>query len=309
MILEKAYQRALLSYMVANKITPEMMESDRKISNKAIQYATEQAMEATFNQHSALASTLSQIEQKGGVAGFLTSAVLPFKKTPINIAKTGLQYSPVGIMQATGGTINDITQQRKTLDNQLKNGTITQEEYNSQISNMVNSRIDQMAKGLTGTALGLLGYALAKAGVLKATNKDDEDEFEESLGKQEFSIQIGDNTYSLDWLAPSAIPLFVGANIAEMFNGETEVDENGEEKTMYDKFGDLVSNLSTGLAQAFEPMTEMSMLQGLSSAISSYEQDSSSKLFDIGASAVQSYIGQYIPTAHCSTEGRNYTWN
>lgn len=296
--LKTAYKQALQGYMSANKITAQEMENNPKVANKARQYAIEQAQEATFHQFNALASTLNQVEERGGIGGALTSAILPFKKTPLNIAKTGIEYSPLNIMRSIGGTISDITQTNKELQNQLNKGKITQQEYNSEISNIVNNRIDQMAKGLTGTALGLIGYALSKMGVLKATNKDDEDEFEESLGKQEFSIQIGDNTYSLDWLAPTAIPLFIGANVQELFNetGE-ELNEDGEQKSFYDRLGDTLNTTVTGLTQAFEPMTEMSMLQGLASALSSYEQDSSNKIFDIMASAGQSYAGQFIPTA------------
>ena len=44
-------------------------------------------------------------------------------------------------------------------------------------------------------------------------------------------------------------------------------------------------------------MTEMSMLQGLTSAITSYKQGSSDKLFDLGASMITSYAGQFLPTA------------
>ena len=44
-------------------------------------------------------------------------------------------------------------------------------------------------------------------------------------------------------------------------------------------------------------MTDMSMLQGLTSAISSYEQDGSNMIFDFSSNAVSSYLGQFVPTA------------
>lgn len=291
--LRVAYEQAMRNYMAANNLSKKDMQKKENLE-KARQYATLSAQEATFHQFNSIAQILSQLENKGGVTGFLTSAVLPFKKTPMNIAKTGLEYSPIGIASAATNTFNNIFKDSKKLKTQLEKNNITQEQYNSAISDMVNKRIDQMAKGLTGTAIAVLGYVLAKNGVIKAGNGDDEDEFEEKLGNQTFSIRIGDQTYSLDWLAPSAIPLFVGANMSNLVNGD---EESTEEETFYDRLGKFTNTTATSLAQAFEPMTEMSMLQGLSSAISSYEQDSSSKLFDIGASAVQSYGGQFIPTA------------
>lgn len=291
--LRKAYEQAMRGYMAANKLSSKDME-DSVTLEKARKYATLQAQEATFHQYSALASKISQIEREGGAMGFLTSAILPFKKTPINIAKTGIEYSPIGIISSVGNTIKNVNKDTKTLRTQLQDGKITQEQYNSEISNMVNKRIDQMSKGLTGTALAVLGYALAKQGILKAGNGDDEDEFEEKLGKQTYSVTIGDNNFSLDWLAPSAIPLFVGANFSYLANG----DENStDDETMYDRLGKSLNTSATSLMQAFEPMTEMSMLQGLASTLSSYEQDSSNKLFDIGSSAIQSYAGQFVPTA------------
>lgn len=282
MFLNIAYKQAMQGYMASNKLTKKDMQ-DAKTLNKARQYAIQQAKEATFHQFSSLARQLNAIEKLGDATGLITAGTVPFKKTPINIAKTGVAYSPLGIARAVGGTINDITSNKNKLQEQLKNGDLTQEEYKTEISNMVNNRIDQMAKGLTGTGIAMLGYALAKSGIISGANDDDEDEFDTKLGKQELSLRIGDNTYSLDWLAPTAIPLFVGANIAN---------------TVYDSEDESALNATlTSLANIVSPMTEMSMLQGLASALSSYEQDSANKLGDIATSALTSYAGQYVPTA------------
>lgn len=280
--LKTAYKQAMQGYMSANNLSSADMKG--ATLQKAREYASLQAQEATFHQFSALANTLTQVENKGGIGGKLLEAILPFKKTPLNIAKTGLEYSPVGLASSIGGTINDITRETTKYRKQLEDGKITQEQYNSATSKLVTDRIDKMAKGLTGTALSIIGYSLAKSGLLKAGNEGDKDEFEEKLGSQTFSVKIGDNTYTLDWLSPSAIPLFVGASIQQLLSGESDDTTT-------------LNSLATGLAKAFEPMTEMSMLQGLTSAISSYEQGSSNIIFDFGASAVSSYAGQFIPTA------------
>ena len=85
-------------------------------------------------------------------------------------------------------------------------------------------------------------------------------------------------------MSPSAIPMFMGATVHDLMHSENEDNSN------------TLNSLMTSSAKALEPMTEMSMLQGLTSAITSYEQGSS-KLFDLGASAVSSYLGQFVPTA------------
>ena len=277
-----AYKQAMQGYMSANNLTAKDME-DTKTLGKAREYAIQQAKEATFHQFSNLARQLNAIEKLGDATGLMTSGIVPFKKTPINVAKTGVAYSPLGIARAIGGTVKDITTSKSKLDTQLKNGDLTQEEHKTAVSNMVNNRIDQMAKGLTGTAIAILGYGLAQGGIISGADDDEEEEFDTKLGKQELAIRIEDNTYSLDWLAPTAIPLFVGANIAT---------------TVYDAENESALNATlTALANIVSPMTEMSMLQGLASALSSYEQESANKLGDILTSALTSYAGQYVPTA------------
>jgi len=65
---------------------------------------------------------------------------------------------------------------------------------------------------------------LADAGILKASGSDDEDKekYDEQMGKQTYSITIAGNTYSLDWLAPTGIPLFIGAECYEIMQTEAE---------------------------------------------------------------------------------------
>lgn len=89
--------------MTANKLTEKDLtagtkEADTKLEN-ARKYAIEQAQEATFHQYSSLALLLNTFENKNKITRFATGAVLPFKKTLINVAKTGLEYSSIGIVR------------------------------------------------------------------------------------------------------------------------------------------------------------------------------------------------------------------
>jgi hypothetical protein len=281
--LKLAYRQAMQGYMSANKLKASDMTG--ATLEKARQYASLQAQQATFHEFNAVANTLSQLENKGGLVGGVTSAILPFKKTPMNIAKAGVEYSAVGLAKTLSYDIYQISNKTKTYKQQLADGKITQEQYQAETAKMLNKTIDNMAKGLTGSGIALIGYFLAQKGLLKAGNDDEGDEFEEKRGSQEYSIKIGDNTYTLDWVSPTAIPLFTGATIYQLATG------NGEEKQS------AINSALTGFSKAFEPMTEMSMLQGLTSAISSYEQGSSNIIFDLGASMATSYAGQFLPTA------------
>ena len=50
------------------------------------------------------------------------------------------------------------------------------------------------------------------------------------------------------------------------------------------------------MANSMSPMSEMSMISGLTSALKSYEQDSTKMLGTIGTNAVKSYANQFVPT-------------
>lgn len=274
--LKAGYKKALADYMTANKLTPENI-TDKQLA-KARNYAVEQAKEATFHQENQLATLINQLSNKNKFAKYTTDAILPFKKTPMNIAKLGIEYSPVGLAKST---VYDTVQLRK--------GNIT-----------VNKYIDNVSKGLTGTGIALVGYALAQSGILRASGSDDKEkaDYDEAMGNQTYSIKIGDNTYSLDWIAPSGIPLFIGAEIWEIMQSKNEIGSKStdDEKTYKQAINSAV-NILDGFTNAMNPMTEMSMLSGLTSALQSYQQGSSQMLANMGTNAAKSYVNQFVPTA------------
>ncbi len=273
--LKAGYRKALAEYMTANGLTENNI-TDKQLA-KARNYAVEEAKRATFHQDSQLATLINQLSNKNKFTKYTTDAILPFVKTPINVAKSGIEYSPVGLVKSA------------VLDTaRLRKGDIT-----------INQYIDNISKGLTGTGIAMVGYALANCGILKASGGDDSDKesYDESIGKQTYSIQIGDNTYSLDWLAPSGIPLFIGAEISEMANSKSEEKvSSSDEDSEYNKLLNTGTNLLNAMANAMNPMTEMSMLSGLTSALSSYEQGSAQMIATIGTNSIKSYVNQFFPT-------------
>lgn len=274
--LKAGYTKALSEYMTANKLNPDTI-TDKQLA-KARNYAVDQAQEATFHQASAIATAVNQFSNKNKLTKFVMDSTLPFKKTPINVAKAGLEYSPVGLAKSL---IYDTVKLRK--------GDIT-----------VNKYIDNISKGLTGMGIAVLGYALADAGILKASGSDDEDKekYDEEMGKQTYSIAIAGNTYSLDWLAPTGIPLFVGAECYEIMQTENEEKtSSSDEDSTYNQAIQSATNILDSFTNAMNPMTEMSMLSGLTSALKSYDQGSSQMLASLGTNAVKSYVNQFVPTA------------
>ena len=296
--LKWAYKDAMQDYMSANNLSSEdlrIQESDdeatirektRKL-NKAREVASNQALEATFHQYSALANALNELERKGGFAGGAIKGTTPFKRTPINIAKTGVAYSPAGLIKSIS---YDVIQMKKTIEGvrlDYQEGKITEQQYNEKLSKAINKEIDQFSKGLTGSALTAIGVAMAMTGWLKikAGNEDDEDEFMESLGQQRYSITIGDYNISLDWLAPSAIPLFMGV---EMYNSIKRAEEDEEVS--------ILTALMNGTLNSLNPLFETTMLSNVLSTFASYSSDTSGKMGDVLATIALNYATQYIPS-------------
>ncbi len=272
--LKSMYVKALSEYITANKIDVNNI-TDAQLS-KARQHAIKSSQEATFHQASALATALNQMGKKNNVVKFALDSAVPFKKTPINVAKTGAQYSPVGLIKSA---IFDTAQLRK--------GKIT-----------VNQYIDNISKGLTGTGIAFMGYALAEAGILKASGGDDDkkEQYDEDQGKQSYSIEIGGKTYSLDWLSPVGIPLFIGAETNQQFN-QSKKEKNSkstDDEESLNKILKSVSNIMNASANAMNPMSEMSMVQGLTSILSSYNKENA--VGDMIVNTGKSYVNQFVPT-------------
>lgn len=268
--LKAMYPKALAQYITANNIDVDNI-TDAQLA-KARNFAIRQAEEATFHQDNAIASAISQFEGKNALTRFAAGAILPFKKTPMNVAVEGIQYSPVGLLDSlTRGSIN------------LRKGKINVHEY-----------IDGISKGLTGTGIALLGYALTEAGILKASGGDDQDKnnFESAQGKQNYSLKVGEKTYSLDWLAPTGIPLFMGSELYQL--ASQKVKEKGE-KNNTPEVAKSATKILNSMATAMNPLSEMSMISGLTSTLQSYASGNKG-LENLGLNATKSYVGQFVPT-------------
>ncbi len=272
-----AYKSALSNYMTANNLTPAYLESGSKQSNvvleKARQYAIKQAQEATFRQESDLANKLSALENKNLLSKIVVGGALPFKKTPINIAKAGFEYNITGMIK---NVTYDVYQ--------LKKGKITTAQY-----------IDNLSKGFTGTGIACIGYILTKMGVLSASGADDEkeDKYNENLGQQDYSIKIGNSTYTIDWMSPAAIPLLTGAKIFE--NNENSNKDSKDKSLVSDVWG-KINGVYDSILSSLDPMVEMSFLQSLTKTIRSFSSGNADSIGDMAYNAVESYIGQFVPT-------------
>lgn len=181
--VKKNFESRMASYLEAQGITD--LES---IPADAYTLATQEAYKATFKDDTKLATILSDVRRTLGVPGDI---VMPFTKTPANIAMRGIDYSPVGVANALV---------------KLKNA-----KSNVEVSNALTL----LGQGATGTAAIAVGYALAQSGIIQGALSDDKDEaqWEKSHGKLAYSIKVGDNYYTFDWAQPASIPIILGTTI------------------------------------------------------------------------------------------------
>lgn len=271
--LKLHYIHALGSVLQARGIDLDTISKEQLDS--AREYALKEAMKATYRDASNFATALKKLGASNKTLGFVIEAVFPFKKTPINIAKRAVEYSPIGLL-------------RSIVKYGIEYGKYKSDaDYNEKPS--ASEFIDNLCAGLTGTGIVLLGMLLGSLGLVKSLPDEDDEEFEKLIGSQNYSIELFGYSYTLDWAAPACIPFFMGVSLANMSEGETS--------NWFDVF-------ASSSMDALSPMLEMSFVDGLNKVLSSvkYTQNSQKSnpvgdVANIAWSAMQSYLMQAVPTA------------
>ena len=271
-IFKKAqYIYALSHYMKANGISVETMRNESsQVAERARQYAEQEAYRVTFQEANEFANMLNRLEHKKTDKKSVkalqlgTKALMPFKKTPLNILNRGVEYSPVGLMNGIGDMLTKV-----------RKGKMNATEA-----------INEITQGLTGTGIVALGYFLAETGLLTAGYDEGnkrEQNYENQIGGQNYAITLpGGGTYTLDWAAPAAMPLFVGAALCD----EILSREEGENVGLRD--------IGHALIKITDPVLEMSCMDSLQSALESFGNEGLTS--NMITSAVTSYVMQFVPT-------------
>ena len=270
-----AYANALAKWYKANGITAEQLNTGKVPEStiiKAQTVAIKEAQKATYrdtNRFSAMVSRLGKVDNK--IASALIEGVLPFKKTPANILVRAVEYSPVGLIKSLAV---DTKKVKAYVNGDAENG-MSPAQF-----------IDDVSAGLTGTALVGLGVLLASWGLFSGSPGDDDkqNKFDELGGSQNYALNIGGLSITLDWLAPESMPLFVGVELYNSLSGKSE--DNG-----------FVQNLMSSVMSLSTPMFEMSMLQSVNDLFDNLayiKQGQGS--FKIVTSMATNYISQYFPT-------------
>lgn len=239
--LRFTYMDALGGYLAANKVK-SISDASPELLDRARAYAIKQAQEATFHDSNGLSEWASSFDRgwdkttAGKVAKTVTQGVLPFRKTPANVLVRAEEYSPVGVLNTLVKAVQAA-------------------EGKPDVSGA--DVIESLSKTLTGSSLTVLGYLLGMAGKARAKGSDDDKlkKLEAEEGKQDYSVTLGDgSSLSLEWAAPSSIPFFMGARLAEITDGESPY------------------TILTLLGGVTDPVLQMSMLSGLNDALNNLDK-------------------------------------
>lgn len=250
--LKANYADALGGWLKAHGIksmadaTPEQLDRGRA-------YAIKEAQEATFRDDNVVSKAVNKIGRNP-----ITEGIIPFKKTPANVAVRAVEYSPLGIAETIYKGI------------QTKSG-------NANANDVINS----LSKNVVGSTLAFAGYALAKAGFARGSEDDDDlDSFQKMQGKQDYAVKIGDKWISLSQLAPNSVPLYMGVMLYEALDGGGLTWESA-----YKILGCLN-----------DPLMDMSMLSGVNDALSDVITygDDGSMVWKVLGNAMMSYLTQGI---------------
>ena len=281
--LRNNYAWSLAEYLKANHLDPSVLnaadDASVQAAAQARAWAIKQALENTYHEESAVASALSNfskmlMQSDSKVAktlGVVLEGNFPFKKTPINVLKEALRYSPAGIVEPAVQAVISVIK---------KGNAPSAAEW-----------ADSIAKALTGTGLMALGAYMRSIGLLNSSLDDVAAAGKEGTGEQEYSLRFEDEdgnlvSYTIDWLSPIALPLFMGA---EYYDRAIKGGEG------------ILSAITNGVAALADPVTEMTFLSSLNKTLDTFNtvKQSSEPSFALPAAAISagtSYFTQGVPS-------------
>lgn len=254
---EAAYKNSLEGQMKANKV--------KEPTQDMIDIAVNEALQRTWNDDNNYTRTVLSIRKAMNninIRGFgLGDLIIPFAKTPANLTKAMVEYSPAGFI----GSVIDFNDMRKA----ISRGEMTPMQQKKFVAST--------SKAIAGSLLYLIAGSLVKAGKITGSADDDKDvkNFEQNvLGIQPYSVRIGDKTYTYSWANPINAPLAIMADTYKM------TKENASN-------WDILNN---AFKVAGETLVENSFLQGIKEL---FGKDSISEGI---VDAVESFPESLVPT-------------
>ncbi len=268
-----AGDRGFYEATFTNSINNQMiLNNTSEVTKEMIDIATNEALQRTWqdnNNYTKFVLSVRNMMNNINVKGYgLGDVLIPFAKTPANLTKAIVDYSPVGLVTSINKGVN--------LKKALSNGQFT--------SQMQHDFVQSLGKATAGTLLYILGYALAKVKIISGDSDDDKDVanfMKNTLGVSSYSIKIGNKSFSYDWAQPIAAPLSIMANIVQ----------NQEENQ------NLLENVMSSINTAGNIILEQSFMESIQTVLSNNEGIASGiqkAILDLPARAVPTFLKQIV---------------
>lgn len=235
---DRIFSQAIFENSISNQLK---LNNATEITQEMIDIATTESLQRTWNDNNNYTKFVLDVRKMLNRLNFkgygLGDILIPFAKTPANLTKAIVDYSPVGLISAINQGIK--------LKNNISTDTMTAQQQ--------HQFVQTLGKATAGSMLYVIAYALAKAGIATGASDDDKDTanfLKNTLGISSYSIKIGDKSFTYDWAQPIAAPLSIMTNIA-----------NKSDKTkLYEA---IIGNLDT----ATSVLMEQSFLQSINEVL------------------------------------------
>ena len=269
-----AGDRGFYEASFVNSINNQMtLNKTNEVTQDMIDVATNEALSRTWQDNNNYTKFVLDIRRgmnKVSAKGYgLGDVLIPFAKTPANLTKAIVDYSPVGLLKT-------LASDARKLSNNIKTGTVTTEQQHRFVQNL--------GKATAGTMLYVAGMALAQAGITSGANDDDKDVsdfMKNTLGIQPYSIKIGNHTFTYDWAQPVAAPFAITADITRALNSDDVA---------------LKDAITTSLDSGFNILLEQSFLSGIQNVLNTSYGSTTENIIDevlgLPARAVPTFVKQ-----------------
>ena len=248
--------------------------------------AARRATERVFQEDNVLINGINYVRGRSRAADLVISSLMPFLKTPTNVAIRAMQYSPMGLAYTV-----------------VKNGLIDSKTNNG-LGFDQRKFVMNLGRGLTGTGLMVAGMAMANAGLIKPGREDEDDSrlsaIQKSSGKSYgMYFDVFGTEIPVDFAFPAVSPMIIGAEVAQTIAAHADSEDGVA----------LGADVAKAMAAAsLDQLCDNSMLQGVSSIFRGYKdnaqivtsvldgmaENTASRLTPASIRAVAKYTDPYV---------------
>lgn len=236
--------------------------------------AAVRATERVFQEDNNIVSAINGARRESPMIDLMITSIMPFLKTPTNVASRMMQYSPIGLARA-------IIQYGLWDGKRSGGANFDQRKF-----------VMNLGRGLTGTGVAVVGALLASLGAIQPGREDEEDKklgvIRKAQGRSYSTyFKLGDWEIPLDFAQPSSGPLYIGAKIA------WALEEMGGDMNAPALIGTVLygSALETG-----NQLFDNSFLSGFSALFSGYN-DAAGIASNIAENIAENQASRLTPSA------------